>query len=342
MPRILAILFAVFSLLTASPALGGDVDVSVMNKVLHGQDKPSVTLTFNRAVRDATIELRGIDQKVQRFRCGKNKAGESFTATLRAQPGNYEVRGNLSVVFQDGSVGEMPLHFSLVVAAPMTIAAPYNRIMQQAGQLEIQLNRIANYCDSRVLYEDGTLVEERTTFQAPVAGSWLRVGWSVPQQFASEEHAILKLTITCFDTDYFSNGIELSPWWLEIPHDDVIFASGSWAIDAGEREKIDNVLPEIQDAVRKFGHLIPLALYISGHTDTVGEASANKILADRRAAAIARHLKNLGLTVKLFYRGTGEQELGVPTADNVDDPRNRRARYILSNGAPNAKVWKKL
>ena len=179
-------------------------------------------------------------------------------------------------------------------------------------------------------------------FGGAPAGEWLNVSWSVPPSMADRDHVILKIKLNCFDVDFFSNGIELSPWWLEIPHDDVIFPSGEWTMHVDEQIKIDNVLPEIRDAVAKYGKLIPLGLYISGHTDTMGDAASNKVLARQRAQTIARYLKKVGVGVAIFYRGTGEEELAVPTGDNVDEPRNRRARYILSNGAPDSHSWRKL
>ena len=111
-------------------ASANDVDVTVMNKVLYGQDKPSITLVFNRAISAATVELNGIGSAVQRFKVGRKRAGRSFKAEIKAGPGEYEIRGNLSVVFADGSSGEMPLQFSIVVAAPMTIEVPYSKIHQ--------------------------------------------------------------------------------------------------------------------------------------------------------------------------------------------------------------------
>jgi outer membrane protein OmpA-like peptidoglycan-associated protein len=325
-----------------SSASANDVEVTVMNKVLHGQDKPSITLTFNKAVRDATVELKGIGSRTQRYKIGKKRAGQSFKATIDAPVGQYEVRGNLSVVFSDGATGEMPLQFAVVVAAPMTIEVPHERIFQTEGRVEVLLNRPANYCDANVLYENGARVQERTVFEGAQSGDWLSVRWPIPKAMAGQDHVVMKIKLNCFDVDYFSNGIELSPWWLEIPHDDVIFSSGSSVIEDGERAKIDNVLPEIQSAIDKFGKLIPLALYISGHTDTVGDAGANKKLARQRAQAIAGYLKAAGIRVSLHYRGTGETELAVETGDNVDEPRNRRARYILSNGAPDRHSWKQL
>lgn len=341
--RIIVLTVFLLPLLIGLPqAWANDVDVTVMNKVLYGKDKPSITLTFNRGVRAATVELSGVGKALQRYKIGRKKAGSSFTATIKAPAGNYEIRGNLSVVFSDGASGEMPLQFSIVVAAPMTIEVPHQRILQKEGRVEALLNRPANYCDADVLYEDGTRVNERTMFEGAAAGQWLSVQWPVPPGMTGRDHVIMKIKLNCFDVDYFSNGIELSPWWLEIPHDDVIFSSGSWDIEPSEIEKIDQVLPEIQNAIEKYGKLIPLGLYISGHTDTVGESGFNKELARKRAKAIAQYLARVGVRVTVHYRGTGEQELAVETGDNVDEPRNRRARYILSNGAPDRHPWKNL
>jgi outer membrane protein OmpA-like peptidoglycan-associated protein len=66
-------------------------------------------------------------------------------------------------------------------------------------------------------------------------------------------------------------------------------------------------------------------LSVIGHTDTVGENSSNRELSLKRADSVANALKNNGVTEKCFdIRYYGENDLAVPTADNVDEPHNRR------------------
>lgn len=62
-----------------------------------------------------------------------------------------------------------------------------------------------------------------------------------------------------------------------------------------------------------------------GHTDTVGTPESNDRLSLQRAERVRGILAGIGIPAeKIFSAGRGERELLVPTADNVDEPRNRR------------------
>jgi outer membrane protein OmpA-like peptidoglycan-associated protein len=75
-------------------------------------------------------------------------------------------------------------------------------------------------------------------------------------------------------------------------------------------------------------------LYIAGHTDTVGDAGYNLRLSRLRAQAIARWFRQRGLRIPIGWEGFGESAPLIATADNVDEPRNRRVDYILSVDEP--------
>ena len=67
-----------------------------------------------------------------------------------------------------------------------------------------------------------------------------------------------------------------------------------------------------------------------GHTDRQGTVEANDALSLRRAQAIADLLVAQGFAPELISaRGRGEREPLVPTADEVVEPRNRRAEVIV-------------
>ena len=69
---------------------------------------------------------------------------------------------------------------------------------------------------------------------------------------------------------------------------------------------------------------------IIGHTDTVGTPDANKALSEQRAKAVADYLASkFGVSQnRLDEAGMGEQDLLVPTGDQVNEPRNRRVQVI--------------
>jgi len=62
-----------------------------------------------------------------------------------------------------------------------------------------------------------------------------------------------------------------------------------------------------------------------GHTDTVGALSANDRLSRKRAQTVADILTTRGIPLGLLeVTGRGEREPAIQTADNVDEPGNRR------------------
>ncbi|HET7362541.1 MAG TPA: OmpA family protein [Burkholderiales bacterium] len=64
---------------------------------------------------------------------------------------------------------------------------------------------------------------------------------------------------------------------------------------------------------------------VIGHTDTVGETDNNDRLSAQRAETVKGFLVGIGIPAERIHTaGRGERELLVPTADNVDEPRNRR------------------
>ncbi len=109
----------------------------------------------------------------------------------------------------------------------------------------------------------------------------------------------------------------------------VQFATGS----AGLTDQARRVLDELGKALTS-EDLRPYRFRIEGHTDTVGPAGLNQALSERRASAVRSYLtSNFGVeTSRLVTVGLGQTQLAVPTADNVDEPRNRRVQIVNIGG----------
>jgi OmpA-OmpF porin, OOP family len=72
---------------------------------------------------------------------------------------------------------------------------------------------------------------------------------------------------------------------------------------------------------------------VTGHTDTVGSALYNLKLSERRADAVRREMVAVGIpSAEIVTVGRGEADLAVPTAPNVNEPRNRRV--VIQEGGP--------
>jgi outer membrane protein OmpA-like peptidoglycan-associated protein len=131
-------------------------------------------------------------------------------------------------------------------------------------------------------------------------------------------------------------GFTYSPWFLDVPHEDVLFPSDSADIPASEEYKLQHTLQELNTVVEKYGSIVQVKLYIAGCTDTVGDSGHNRDLSLRRAQSIARWLRSKGYSQPIFYYGFGESLLAVPTGDGVDNAANRRALYLVGANPPPA------
>ncbi len=68
---------------------------------------------------------------------------------------------------------------------------------------------------------------------------------------------------------------------------------------------------------------------VTGYTDTTGSARHNQGLSERRAATVRAALIADGLAPdQIVTRGRGESDLAVPTANGVNEPRNRRVVIV--------------
>jgi outer membrane protein OmpA-like peptidoglycan-associated protein len=91
----------------------------------------------------------------------------------------------------------------------------------------------------------------------------------------------------------------------------------------------DDLVPEsaarLADVKAQLGSRPAPEIIVIGHTDTVAQREYNDALSLRRAAAVKRMLVETGIDEeRIVVQGRGEREPLVPTADGVDEPRNRR------------------
>jgi len=101
------------------------------------------------------------------------------------------------------------------------------------------------------------------------------------------------------------------------------FEQDSTDLTAASRE----LIPAIVAAVRERA---PAEAAVVGHTDTLGDKQHNYELALRRAEAVAGLLTGAGIDpTHVETASHGEENLLVPTADEVAEPRNRRVEVTV-------------
>ena len=88
----------------------------------------------------------------------------------------------------------------------------------------------------------------------------------------------------------------------------------------------------VQEAAQRAQQGQVTRITVTGHTDTTGSARYNQRLSVRRAEAVKAELVRSGVPAdQITTMGQGEENLAVPTADRVNEPRNRRVEIILQS-----------
>jgi outer membrane protein OmpA-like peptidoglycan-associated protein len=213
---------------------------------------------------------------------------------------------------------------------PLKISIDRSKVDLKQHRLEMVASREVAKVNIKVLDEAGTVLDEHdTAFPGEPAGATLSLTWT-----PSSEAPVAKIEIRAFDNTGHWAGVVIWQWSVSIPHKDVVFKTGSAQIDDAEKSKLEESFTKIADALTKYKDIGPIALFIAGHTDTVGSQADNLRLSRARARAIAAWFKTRGLPIPIAFEGFGVYALLVKTGDNVDEPRNRRVDYFLAVSEP--------
>lgn len=101
------------------------------------------------------------------------------------------------------------------------------------------------------------------------------------------------------------------------------FVSGSDELTEESQRELDKILAELKRRP------VPDVAVVA-HTDSVGEAEWNDALSLQRAETTKAYLIDVGIAAeRIQTAGRGEREPLVPTADNVDEPKNRRVEITV-------------
>jgi outer membrane protein OmpA-like peptidoglycan-associated protein len=197
-------------------------------------------------------------------------------------------------------------------------------------KLEVTLNRAADKVRIKVIGNSGAvLAEVEKTFGGASPGTALPMSWT-----PSSEEEVARIEVWGYDTEGFYVGMAITPWSATVPHEEVNFETDRDVIRSSEAPKLEASLVKIKDLMSKRMESGKITLFIKGHTDTVGTTEHNLALSRRRARAIAGWFRDHGLKNPIAYEGLGKSALLVKTADQVDEPRNRRVDYILAYETP--------
>jgi len=335
MARAIIALVALF-LVAPPPARAQElpVDVTLAEMVNLPQESPRLTLTANGPVRSLRVVVREGGRSVFSRGVGNLRAEAFRTVGWRAPPGVHEYVIEVSGRTQEGSQ-RVSFERTVSVMRPIEISIRKQEVDLGTRRLQFMINNPGGRAELTIFDPSRARIHEGTTdLHGAPAGTRLEVRW--PEM----RRPIARMELRVYDVSDSYTDYEIVPFSVDIPHRDVVFETARWEIRPEERPKLDEAHARIIAAIREHASDLQARLYILGHTDTVGSASDNMLLSQRRANAIARYFRDRGgITLPIVVRGFGETIPSVRTADNVDEARNRRAQYILAAQPPVAGSW---
>lgn len=303
------------------------VEYLTNSPLLVDTDAPTLILSTTERLDDVSVTLRHGRTRVSRD-VGRLSRGRPAEIEFDSPLGVQDWRVELSGTWNDAPF-EMEFEFEFEVTEGMEITLPLEEVDLDGHELTLILSRPVDRIEYSIMGDDGSsLGLGAVPFSGERAGTSLRVHW------AQSPGVVLKITLTAYDTSGFWSQVELTPWSVNIPHEEIHFATGSEVIEEAELPKIDSAFEQLMEAVDRYGSLVDINLYIGGYTDTVGSRTDNQGLSERRARSIAQAFAQRGFNFPIFYQGFGEDALAVPTPDGTDEVSNRRALYILAAQPP--------
>lgn len=310
------------------------VQLHVQDMVNLPRETPRATVTATDVVQSLVITIQEGNRRVLRRSLGRMRQNASRVLGWRAEPGRHEYTFTITGRGPSGTA-TISLDVPVTVMRPLVIDVRRETIDLEERVIRFRVNNPAGRAHLTLVSDRGvTLYDGDTDLHAAAPGSTLEARW--PAQTST----IARMNLRVYDVSDSWGEYEVTPFAVEIPHDDVVFPTAAWEIPATERPKLDVAYDRIIAAVREHGRDLVARLYVIGHTDTVGSPADNMQLSQRRALSIARYFRERGgITLPILSRGFGETALAVPTPDNTAEPRNRRAQYILSAQPPAPGPW---
>lgn len=329
------------SLLIPSVASAQDaLKVDLVPKAQKGQGQPQLVVKAQTALAKVVLDVkRSTDGKRIQAAAGPIKGGRAHAFDLPlTKVGPATFNGKLSVQVGDGQSGEMPLSVEVELLPELELTIVKDDVQLDDKKIAMSASRPLAKVQVSLMSDTGTpLGTTETEVSEGPDGKYAVT-------FERRSGTVMRVSVKGWDADGFFGGVDLFPWQVDIPHEEVNFKSGKSDIDKPEVAKLESSYALITKAVNKYGKLAKVRLFVAGHTDTVGDAASNRTLSNARARAIAAWFKRRGLKIPVLVAGFGEDVLAVPTPDETDEVQNRRAEYIVAVDPPgvDGARWKPL
>lgn len=310
---------------------GDDLGFSVHGTAQLPKDKPYLSFRPTRAFAGVLLDCQRSDGQNVKLPVGALRPGGEKRVPLPIVKGIFQYTCKLSGQAGKEKFAGFPAEFETKVGEPPKIQIAAQDVDEDHRKITVRISQPAGKLELDVMGDDGRPIANLSkSFTGEAPGTPLTVNW---EQKPTEVMANFQLR--AFDQAGYWSGIE-SVTFLDVPHEDVVFESGKWDIRPSEEQKLLEPLDRIQKQLKAVAGILAIDLYIGGYTDTVGQAADNVELSRKRALAIAQWFSAHGIKVPILSQGFGEAALRVQTPDSTDEPRNRRASYVLAVQPPPA------
>ncbi len=317
------------ALLLPGSALASDqaVTLDLKAEALYGISQPLLRIAVHEDLHEVAVRVSSPGNPTVRRTVSSPRDGDRIELALPVKsPGTHRFQGHLTAVFPGGERAQMPLDFTVRSLVKLRVRVDADPESVAAGRLVARAEgrkRLVRF-ELRVFDDHGLLAGEHRGS----VGDDGAIAWPAP------EGPVGKLELKLYARDGTHRQVSLFPWRIDVPHEEVHFATGSADIPAPEVPKLRASLAQIRKELARVRPWADPELFVAGHTDTVGSAAANRTLSKRRARSIARWFRQAGLTVPVRYAGFGESVLAQPTPDETESEANRRAEYIIAVDPP--------
>ncbi len=317
-------------------------DYQIRNLAQTDSESPMLIMRAKEYIKSGEVVMKRSDGQTQRTKLGSLKPGQEKRVPFKQKKGSFDYEISVTGTTNFDQTLETSFTTTVHYVDPIQMTVDREQVRVAEGELILGVNVPLDKVEIEIYDENGTKVVERTQAIGGKAGD-IKITWPATKA------GVGGIKLVAHDVAGFWAGVILEPFWVDIPHEDIVFDFGKDTWQPSEEPKLEATLKRVQEAMSKHRSKgLDMSLYVAGYTDTVGGAADNIKLSQARARAIGAWFKKKGLKINVFSQGFGESVLAVQTADNVSEEKNRRALLILGNAPPPTSSqipkanWKKL
>lgn len=317
-------------------------DYQLKNVAQTDTEAPVLILRAREFIKSGSVVMKRGDGQSSTTKLGSMKPGQEKRVPFKQGKGSYSYEVHVSGTSNFDQTMDMSFTTDVHYIDPIKLDVDKDQVKLAEGELILKVNVPLEKVDIEVFDDAGNKLVETTQH---IGGKY----GSLPISWPPTKAEIGGIRLTAHDVAGFWAGVILEPFFVEIPHEDIVFDFGKATWQPTEDRKLEHTMELVKQALQKHKDKgLNVAMYVAGYTDTVGPPADNVKLSGDRARAIGAWFRKKGLKIDVYYQGFGESVLAVQTPDNTPEERNRRAIYILGNSPPPTSTqipkshWKKL